>query len=262
MNQANSEKRIIGDGTTRNILLKIEYDGKKFAGWQQQNNGRTVQGVIKEALEKFLRHQIKITGSGRTDAGVHALAQYANFYTTNSMVPSDIFYKLNCLLPGDIAILSCRQVGEWFDSRRSASFRSYRYLISEKHSALQKDYSWVIGHRLDLEQLKKMANLIKNTRHFDNFCKTKSKKESNICLIYEAKWSRWGGFLRFDICANRFLHNMVRLLVGTMMAVLDGKISQEHFRKILDNKVNDKSKFIAPACGLYLVKVGYERGSL
>lgn len=245
----------------RNILLKLEYCGANFAGWQYQENGRTVQGVLKDNLEKFLQHKIKLIGSGRTDAGVHALAQYANFATSSVMTVSDIRHKLNRMLPSDIVVLSCREVSPSFDSRRWASWRRYRYLISEKPSALKKDFAWVIERRLDLALLNKMAHLIKRSRDFESFCKTKSLKENNECEIYQAAWSRHGGFLRFEIRANRFLHNMVRLLVGTMIAVCDGRLSLEHFAKLFgENK--EKTKYIAPACGLYLAAVGYERGSL
>jgi tRNA pseudouridine38-40 synthase len=104
--------------------------------------------------------------------------------------------------------------------------------------------------------------MVTDTKQFDNFCKTKSLKENNDCLVSRSTWSRGGGYLRYDISANRFLHHMVRLLVGTMVAVLDGNLDQEHFRKLLNNRIKEKAKYIAPACGLYLVDVGYERGSL
>jgi tRNA pseudouridine38-40 synthase len=242
----------------RNILLKLEYCGKDFAGWQIQAKKRTVQGVLKETLERFLGHNIKITGSGRTDSGVHALAQYANFHTTNYMSARQIKYKLNCMLPSDIAVLACRDLPLSFDSRRSAVCRSYRYLISERATAINRHFSWNLGKRLDLTQLKSLGELINKAHHFDNFCKTKSRRENNDCIIMKSFWSRQGGFLRFDITANRFLHNMVRLLVGSMVAVLDGRLETGKFREMLNFSIDDKAKFIAPAHGLYLVHVGYE----
>ncbi len=251
-----------GEMVARNILLKLEYRGDAFEGWQTQARGRTVQGVLKENLEKFLRHEVKITGAGRTDAGVHAFAQYANFRTDSQIAPDDIRHKLNRMLPEDVAVLSCREVRATFDSRRAAARRSYRYLICERVSAINRGRSWVIARQLDLDKLERLASMVEKARHFDNFCKTKSLKESNECLIYEARWVRGEGFLRFDITANRFLHNMVRLLVGTMLAVHDSKMDEKHFAKILNNEINEKTKYIAPACGLYLAAVGYERGSL
>jgi len=246
----------------RNILLKLEYFGSDFAGWQFQDNARTVQGVLKAALEQFLQHKVRLIGSGRTDAGVHALAQYANFKSGTMLTPDEILYRLNRMLPDDVVVLACREAGPEFDARRSAVRRSYRYLITERISAINRRYSWVLGHRLDIKELGKMAAMISRGRRFDNFCKAKSKKESNECFIYSAGWSRSGGFLRFEIAANRFLHNMVRLLVGTMVAVSNGRMTIEHFHDLIHMKIDEKSKYIAPACGLFLASVEYERGVL
>jgi tRNA pseudouridine38-40 synthase len=247
-------------GKKRNILLKLEYCGTNFAGWQYQQNARSVQGVLKENLEKFLRHNVKITGSGRTDAGVHALAQYANFFTENPMKTADVKHRLNRILPPDVVVLACSDVPLTFDARRGALWREYRYLISERLSAIKRDFSWTLERRMDLTLLNRLAGLVEGATHFGNFCKTKSLKENNKCEIKHAAWSRRAGFLRFDIRANRFLHNMVRLLVGTMIAVCDGRMSYERFEKMLDKR-KDKTKYIAPARGLFLVEVGYERNN-
>ncbi len=243
----------------RNILLKLEYRGGGFLGWQQQARGRTVQGVLRESLEKFLRHKVKLTGSGRTDTGVHALAQYANFQSDRDIPPKEILYRLNRILPDDIVVLSCKHVPLNFDSRRHALSRSYRYLISEKLTAIDSEFCWVAGRKFDILKLKQMAGMVAGAKHFENFCKVKSRKIDNACAILDAKWSRQGGFLRFDITANRFLHNMVRLLVGSMVAVHDGKMELDFFKKMLENKIDAKAKYIAPAQGLYLAEVNYKR---
>jgi tRNA pseudouridine38-40 synthase len=240
--------------------MKLEYCGREFEGWQMQARGRTVQGVIKENLEKFLRHEVKLVGAGRTDAGVHALAQYANFRTSSTIGVGDIKHKLNLMLPGDIIVLQCKETEPEFDARRSAFSRGYRYLIFERPSALNRHHSWVIGHRLDKALLGQMAEIVKHGRNFGNFCKTKSLKENNDCQVLSAAWRRRGGFLQFEITADRFLHNMVRLLVGTMMAVLEDKVGFDKFEKMIKYEINEKAKYIAPACGLYLAAVGYERG--
>jgi tRNA pseudouridine38-40 synthase len=243
----------------RNIVLKLEYFGREFEGWQIQARGRTVQGVIKENLEKFLRHEIKLTGAGRTDAGVHALAQYANFRTVSAIRAPEILHKLNQMLPDDVVVLDCRECPPEFDSRRSAIWRQYRYLICEKHSAINRHLSWIIGRRLDKALLDQMAEMVAGGQKFGNFCKTKSLKEDNACDVISSEWRRQGGFLHFEITANRFLHNMVRLLVGCMVAVLEGKVTLEHFEKMVLNKINEKAKYIAPSGGLYLAAVGYGR---
>jgi tRNA pseudouridine38-40 synthase len=242
----------------RNFLLKLEYCGTDFDGWQIQARGRTVQGVVRDCLSKFTGEPISLTGAGRTDSGVHALGQYANFVTAKPLKPPEFKYKLNKMLPADIVVHSCREVPPGFNSRKGASNRSYRYLISEKISALNVNFSWIIGRRLDISILNDMAAKIEKSVHFDNFCKVKSRKLTNDCLISSANWKRYGGFLRFDISANRFLHNMVRLLVGTMVAVEKRKMGIDHFYRLLDNKIDEKTKYIAPAQGLYLVDVKYE----
>lgn len=242
----------------RNFLLKLEYRGTDFEGWQIQAKGRTVQGILSDRLTKFIKERINLIGAGRTDSGVHALGQYANFTTEKSLKPADVKYKLNKMIPDDIVVLSCREVPPGFNARKGAISRSYRYLISEKLSALNVNFSWIIGRRLDISILNDMAARIKESVHFDNFCKVKSRKHSNDCVILDAGWSRYGGFLRFDISANRFLHNMVRLLVGSMAAVEKGKLKIEKFYELLENKTDEKTKYIAPACGLYLLDVKYE----
>jgi len=243
---------------SKNFLLKLEYRGTNFEGWQIQAKGRTVQGVLRDCLSKFTKEKINLVGAGRTDSGVHALAQYANFITHGPFKSSEIKYKLNKMIADDIVVLSCREVPLNFNCRKDASSRSYRYLISEKLSALNANFSWIIGKRLDISILNDMAKKIKSSAHFDNFCKVKSRKTANNCMILNAGWSRYGGFLRFDITANRFLHNMVRLLVGSMAAVEKGKLEIGKFYELLENKTDEKTKYIAPACGLYLVDVKYE----
>jgi tRNA pseudouridine38-40 synthase len=242
----------------RNILLRMEYRGTDFAGWQIQAGARTVQGILKENLQKFLREDIKPIGSGRTDSGVHALAQYANFRTSNSMGTVEIMHRLNRMLPDDIVITGSRDVADNFNCRRDAASRSYRYLISERLSALNKGFSWILGRRLDLDLLKRMARAVGRSTYFGNFCKVKSRKSRNDCKIMRAGWSRHAGYLRFDITADRFLHNMVRLLVGTMVAVDRGKIELSLFNRILRSKIDEKTKYTAPAGGLYLVGVHYK----
>ncbi len=242
----------------RNFLLKLEYSGTNFEGWQIQTRGRTVQGILSDCLSKFTKGKINLIGAGRTDSGAHALGQYANFIASGPLKPSEIKYRLNKMIPDDIVVLSCREVPLGFNSRKDAVYRSYRYLISEKLSALNVNFSWIIGRRLDISILNDMAAKIKESVHFDNFCKVKSRKPSNDCVILDAGWSRYGGFLRFNISANRFLHNMVRLLVGSMAAVERGKMRIDKFYEILENKTDEKTKYIAPACGLYLVDVKYE----
>ena len=241
----------------RNIILKIEYRGTGFAGWQRQSDARTVQEVLERTMSTFLREQVKLTGSGRTDAGVHALAQVASGRITHSMSVEEIRYRLNRMLPEDVVIVDCREVRGDFNARRDALWRHYRYLICERLSAVNRDISWVLGKKLNLSLLQRMAKMIETAKHFDGFCKSRSRRTNNDCMIHSAKWSRYSGFLRFDVRADRFLHNMVRLLVGSMVAVCQDRMSVEDLRMMLMKRA--KAKHIAPACGLYLAGVKYER---
>jgi tRNA pseudouridine38-40 synthase len=242
----------------RNILLRLEYRGTDFSGWQIQAKGRTVQGVLAENLSRFLREDIIPLGSGRTDSGVHALAQYAGFRTSNAMKTSEIRHRLSRMLPDDVIVTGCREVPPGFNVRRDATARSYRYLISEKLSALNHGFSWVIARRLDIGFLGSLAGITKKSKAFGNFCKVKSRKADNRCRIIASRWIRHGGFLKYEITADRFLHNMVRLLVGTMVAVADGKMSIGDFRRLFNPRIDSKAKYIAPARGLYLVGVQYK----
>jgi tRNA pseudouridine38-40 synthase len=242
----------------RNILLKIEYCGRDFCGWQSQKNERTVQDVIKMTLEKFLGHEVSLVAAGRTDSGVHALGQYANFYSPRPLPPEKIMAKLNRMLPGDIVIMGCSPVSSQFNSRKDAISRTYRYVIYEQNSAIKKGYVWVLPRPLDLNRLNQMAQIVANACHFHNFCKTKSLKSDNRCNIKLAIWKKQQSELVFEITANRFLHNMVRLLVGTMAAVIDGKLEMKEFEKMFEKDVDLKAKFLAPPDGLYLVDVQYE----
>ncbi|MEE9554087.1 MAG: tRNA pseudouridine synthase A, partial [candidate division Zixibacteria bacterium] len=219
--------------------------------------GRTVQGVLNEKLKIFLKEDIKPLGSGRTDTGVHALSQYANFFTSAAMDTGLIAHKLNRMLPEDIVVLGCREVPLEYNARRDAKRRSYRYLITERLSAVNKGLSWVLGRRLDIDTLNRAAKTVMKGRSFHNFCKVKSRKKENSCNIFTSRWSRYGGFLRYEITADRFLHHMVRLLVGSMVEVSEGREDFSDFTKRFLN-VDYKSKHMAPPDGLYLAGVEYE----
>lgn len=238
--------------------MKLEYRGTDFNGWQIQAKGRTVQGVLSECLSRFLKEDIVPIGSGRTDSGVHALAQYTGFRTSNLMKPGEIQHRLNRMLPDDIIVTGCREVPQGFNARRDAVDRSYRYLISERPTALNRGFCWIMARKLDMDRLSRMAGIIGRSRAFGNFCKVKSRKTDNTCRIIRSRWIRRVGFLKYDITADRFLHNMVRLLVGTMVAVVEGKMALDEFRTLFDPKVDFKTKYIAPASGLYLVGVQYK----
>jgi len=166
--------------------------------------------------------------------------------------------KLNKMLPRDIVIKGCCQVSLQFNSRKDAIYRSYRYIMCERNSALKQGFDWVIGRPFDINRLSHMASIIACSQYFHNFCKTKSLKSDNRCQIQSAAWKRLHSELIFEITANRFLHHMVRLLIGSMVAVTDGKLDKDKFEKMFEKDVDDKATYIAPPDGLYLVDVQYE----
>ncbi|HEX9917485.1 MAG TPA: tRNA pseudouridine(38-40) synthase TruA [candidate division Zixibacteria bacterium] len=241
----------------RNIRLEIEYDGTNFSGWQIQPKRRTVQREIENRLEKLLREKINIIGAGRTDAGVHALAQVANFKTKSKLKIENILRGLNSLLPADIVIKNIKEVDEKFHARFCAKSRVYKYRLYSGKTALLRDFVWETGYHLNLDKMKKATRKILGKHDFSSFCVTKSSKENNICKVLKALWRKKGNELVFEIEADRFLHSMVRALVGTMVDVGRGYFSISDFQKILLSKDRKKAGLTAPAKGLYLVKVKY-----
>lgn len=242
---------------TRNIKLKIEYDGTDFSGWQKQPKLRTVQGEIEEKLKKILQEKITLIGSGRTDVGVHALEQVANFKTGSKLNLVSIHRGLNSLLKEDILIKDVEEVDLDFNSRFSAKSRVYRYKICLGNDVFLRRYAWEISYCLDFSKIKKATKAILGRQDFTSFCVSKSAKPDNHCFIFRAGWKKDRKRLDFEIEADRFLHTMVRSLVGTLIDVGRGYFSLKDFTKILKAKDHKKAGLTAPAKGLYLVKVNY-----
>ncbi|MCI0531053.1 MAG: tRNA pseudouridine(38-40) synthase TruA [candidate division Zixibacteria bacterium] len=241
----------------RNIKLAIEYDGTKYAGWQTQANAWTVQAELEKALGKLTGEKVTLYGAGRTDAGTHALGQVANFKTSIKLPVEKIRLAVNSLLPKEIVVKSAEEVSEKFNSRRSAKTKIYVYRISLVETALQRNYSWQYLFPLNLARIKQATRYILGRKDFSSFCVAKSRKESNICNISRAVWRRSGGELTFEIEGDRFLHAMVRILVGTLLEVGRGKMTPAEFRRIIAARDRRKAGKTAPACGLYLKEVKY-----
>jgi tRNA pseudouridine38-40 synthase len=241
----------------RNIKLKIEYDGTDFSGWQKQPGLRTVQGEIEEKLRKILQEKITLIGSGRTDVGVHALEQVANFKTGSNLNPVSVHRGLNSLLPEDILIKDVEEVDFDFNSRFSAKSRVYRYKICPGNDVFSRKYAWEVSYCLDILKIKKATEIISGKHDFTSFCVSKSAKPDNHCQVMRAKWKKDGNRLEFEIEADRFLHTMVRSLVGTLIDVGRGYFSSKDFTDILKARDHKKAGLTAPAKGLYLVRVNY-----
>lgn len=240
-----------------NYLLTIQYDGTNYNGWQNQNNARTIQSEIEKALSVILKKEIKIVGSGRTDTGVHALAQKANFRTDDTLDLYQFKYSLNSTLPNDIAITEITQVPENFHARFDAKKRTYIYLISNKKSPFYHNYSYYYPKTLDTNYLNEISQSLLGEKDFSAFCKKNYELENRICNVVNAKWIKRNDLTIFKISANRYLRGMVRAIVGTLLRAEKNKKSREEFEKIISKKNRELAGENVPAKGLFLYKLEY-----
>ena len=242
-----------------NFKLDISFDGTNYFGWQIQKNKRTVQGDITDAFRKVIKNEkYNLIGSGRTDSGVHANHQIANIFLDTNLNASEIKNAINANTNKDIHINSCTEVDEEFNSRFSAIKREYFYRIVTKYNPIYRNYKWFLNHDIDISKLNSCSKLILGDNDFSAFCKATSLKENNYCIIYKSKWILKENQLIYTIKANRFLHHMVRFLVGTMIEVSKGKVKFVDFKNLFSNKKFNNIIVKAPAHGLYLNKVYYE----
>ena len=241
----------------RNIKLVIEYDGTRYAGWQRQENAGTVQEEIEKSLSQILQERITINGAGRTDAGVHARGQVANFKTNSPIDTFTLRGGLNGTLPEDIVVHNVEEMPSDFHARYSAKSRTYSYIISTRPVALQRNFSWYVKAHLDATVLEETAASIPGTRSFRSFCKMQSDVDHYMCDVSEAAWRAEGSLRIFKITANRFLHGMVRALVGTMVDVARGYLTVGEFQTLLGKGDRTDAGPAAPARGLVLEYVSY-----
>jgi tRNA pseudouridine38-40 synthase len=210
----------------------MQFIGTRYAGWQHQRNALSVQQVVEEALSELTNEPIKATGCSRTDAGVHAEDFIVNFQT-KSTIPTDRFAPaLQSRLPRDIAIVSSREVKSDFNARRNSYEKTYRYQIAGSRSPFYNDFWWQTDQTLDFGVLASCSRLISGCHDFSGFCVTRSLKNDNHCNIKQATWKRTGKRLYFKITGDRFLHHMVRFLVGAQYQAACGKISVDSFRRM------------------------------
>ncbi len=244
----------------KNVKLLIEYDGTHFHGWQRQKSDRTIQEEIEKALGTMIGEKITINGSGRTDAGVHALAQTANFRHETRLTP-DIFHKgLNSLLPDDIVIKACEQVPLDFHARFDAKSKRYRYRILNRDlpMAVGRHYAWFIKRELSLDAMRSTLPHIIGSHDFKAFEGAGSPRSHTTRIVLNANLKkREHGFIEFEIEANGFLRFMVRNIVGTLVDVGLGKLSQEDFRRIRLSKDRSQASATAPSRGLFLMEAVY-----
>ena len=248
----------------RNIRLVVEYRGTTFAGWQIQKEQSTVQGALTEAIFEVTGQQVTLTGAGRTDAGVHALGQVANFKIDHRLEAERFRDAINFYLPDDIRVRRSDEVPADFNARFSAKFRRYRYLIGRERSALFREFRWELPDRIRFDDLQAAARMIDGEHDFAPFCVMASRQESNICRIFHSQWRSIGPLLVYEIRGNRFLHSMVRSLVGAMVNIASedrdnhpANLTLDSFANIINVPSETRIPFTAPAHGLYLVSVGY-----
>ena len=238
-------------------FITLSYDGTAYHGWQVQPHSNSVQEELQKALSTLLRENIEIVGAGRTDTGVHARKMIAHF-DFGPLDGKQLVYKLNKILPRDIAVQSVDEVAEDMHARFSAKSRTYHYFLHLSKNPFLRAYSWQMYGDLDFEKMNEAAKVLMEYRDFTSFSKTNTDTKTNDCTITEAHWENVGGNQwRFTISANRFLRNMVRAIVGTLVEVGRGKLTIEQLRWVVEAKDRCQAGDSVPGNALFLVDVVY-----
>jgi tRNA pseudouridine38-40 synthase len=247
---------------TQRYFIELSYDGTRYHGWQIQPNAISVQEVLNKALSTVLRQPVETVGCGRTDTGVHAKEFFAHFTPqppeggalsgVENIVPN-----LNAILPKDIAIKSIKAVNADAHARFDATLRAYQYHIHFQKDPFKEGYSWLIRDKPDIALMNQAANIIKEYTDFSCFSKSNTQVFTNNCKISRAEWVEIDDGIVFHICADRFLRNMVRAIVGTLLMVGRKEIEPEGVRAIIESKNRSNAGTSVPACGLYLTEVRY-----
>ena len=235
----------------------IQYDGSDYHGWQIQKNHITIQSEIENALMDLISKKITITGSGRTDAGVHALGQVAHFDLNEKIDPKVIMNALNAKMNKDIRVISCTNVNSNFHARFSASKRFYSYRLRTDTFVLDRNYTHQTSS-LNLDLLNEASQLVIGEHDFTSFSKNNSDITNRKCIIFDSIWKANMSVLNYSISGNRFLHHMIRYLVGVMISVSENRSSLKHFKTLLHEPQKNVQIHRAPACGLQLLEVEYD----
>lgn len=239
-------------------FIYLSYDGTNYHGWQIQPNGISVQEVLMKALSTFLRKPIEVVGAGRTDAGVHARLMVAHFDFDAELDCATVVDKLNRLLPPDVAVYRVRRVKPEAHARFDATYRTYKYYITTCKDPFSRAFSWRIFQTLDFEKMNEAAQALFDYIDFTSFSKLHTDVKTNNCKMMYARWEQIGEHdWVFTIQADRFLRNMVRAVVGTLVEVGKGKLTVEGFRKVIEEKNRCSAGTSVPGNALFLVDVGY-----
>lgn len=238
----------------KRFFLEVAYKGTDFSGFQKQINGITIQGEIEKAMHLLERTEIELTGSSRTDAGVHALQNFFHFDVEKVLHPQFI-YKMNALLPPGIALKSLREVRSDAHCRFHALGRKYRYQIYTKKNPFNKDLAYFFPYAVDKEKLREAASLVKTFTDFTSFSKQKTQVKTFDCEIKSSEWQFENNEFSYHVSANRFLRGMVKGLTGTMLQIGRGKLDVTDLEKIILAKKNSAADFSVPSHGLFLEEV-------
>lgn len=239
-------------------FIKLAYNGTNYHGWQYQPNATSVQETMNKAFSIILNTEINLTGAGRTDTGVHAKEMYAHFDLETPFDIPNVIHKLNSFLPKDIVIYDVFPVDNEAHTRFDATKRTYEYHINTFKDAFLQEQSWYFHQKLDLNLMNEAAKSLLNHTDFQSFSKVNTDVNTFDCSIFEAYWKQENEKLIFTISANRFLRNMVRSIVGTLINIGLHKITLDDFESIIESKNRDKAGFSVPAHGLYLTKIEYD----
>lgn len=240
------------------FFLKLAYKGTDFHGWQNQPNADSIQNQIEKALHILLKNSVEIVGCGRTDSGVHAMEYFAHFDADIKIPLAEFGYKLNAILPLSIVIQDIIPVKDNAHARFDAISRSYQYHILLYNNPFELETTWQLPHKkFDLTLMNEAAISLLKYNDFQCFSKSKTDVKNYLCLIYKAYWTAEKNRLIFHISANRFLRNMVRALVGTMLEVGEKKINLQEFEQIILSKNRSEAGFSVPAKGLFLSEIVY-----
>ena len=242
----------------RNIKITVEYDGADYKGWQKQPRARTVQGEIENALFRITGEKPVVYGSGRTDAGVHALGQAANFFIWARLVTDKLRKALNAELPDDVTVKSAEEVPADFHARKSVRKKTYFYRIMNRASrpALERKTCWFVSAELDIRPMKDACRLIRGEHDFRAFC-SEADEKTTVREVFSAKIWRQGNYIIFSVEASGFLKRMVRMLAGTLVRVGRGRLTPDRFERILKTGKRTRDVAPAPPQGLFLEKVFY-----
>lgn len=243
----------------RKLLIEIKYDGTNYHGWQVQNNALTVQEVFQNAVEKVFSQRLDVKGCSRTDSGVHANSYFLTIDTDMDISDYGVVMALNTQLPKDIAAVSCREVPADFHPRYSCKSKQYVYKIynGKIRNPFYADYSYYYRYELDVEYLNKEVQAFVGTYDYSGFCSSKSDVEDTVRTVYSCRVYREGDMVFFEVEADGFLYNMVRIMVGTLIYISRGRIKSGQLKDIIKSKDRAFAGRTAPPQGLYLNKVNY-----